>query len=71
MSDQFTLQARELWERIPENIRGKLLANVWCVTCHSVTTITDYAGSVEKGDLILTGKCKQCGNDVARLMEGE
>lgn len=71
MNDQFTPQARKLWERIPKNIREELLANVWCATCRNMTSITDYAGNVEKGDLILEGKCKQCCNDVARLIESE
>lgn len=71
MNDQFTPQAKIFWERIPENIREELLANVWCMTCRNITTIIDYTGSLEKGDLILKGKCKHCGNEVARVIEGE
>ncbi len=71
MSDQFTSEARKLWMRIPENIREELLASVWCSTCCSVATITNYIGNVKNGSLILKGKCKHCGNDAARLIEGE
>jgi len=36
-----------------------------------MTTITDFQGRVERGDLILTGSCATCGGKVARLIEGE
>ncbi len=36
-----------------------------------MTTIVDFTGGVEGGDLVLRGKCKTCGEKVARLIESE
>ncbi|MBS1251940.1 MAG: hypothetical protein MAG451_00974 [Anaerolineales bacterium] len=71
MSGEFTVEARAQWESIPAQIRERLLSNVWCGHCSNVTTITDFKGHVERGDLVLTGKCATCGCEVARVIEGE
>lgn len=65
----FTPQARQRWERLPADMRDRLLANVYCPECHGETTIVDYRGSVMGGMLILQGRCKRCGSDVARAVE--
>jgi len=57
-------------EGIPENIHQALLANVWCKKCAGSTTIVNFGGTVEGGDLILRGFCSQCGAEVTRLIEG-
>ena len=65
----FTPAARELWSKVPAHIRPKLLSNVFCGTCGGETTIVDYNGSVKQGTLVLQGNCKQCGSDVARVID--
>ena len=65
----FTPQARELWEKIPEQYRRKLLSNVWCGQCRHEVTITNFTGAVNKGDLLLVGLCGECRGDVARLID--
>jgi len=66
----FSHRAKHFWERIPENIRKTLLANVWCWKCAGSTTIVNFRGTIEGGDLILRGFCSKCGTEVARLIEG-
>lgn len=67
---RFSPPARAFWDAIPERQRLILLANVWCARCQSVTTLVDYHGRLESGDLILEGRCNTCGGEVTRLIEG-
>lgn len=71
MSDRFTAEAKAMWDAIPPQAQEQILSNVWCVHCKTGTTIVDFNGRVEKGDLILRGRCVTCGGEVARLIEGE
>lgn len=71
MPEKFTAPAKAHWEAIPAHIQELLLNNVWCPHCASVTTITDFSGRIEAGDLILSGSCVTCGKNVARVIEGE
>jgi hypothetical protein len=66
----FTAPAREHWEQVPEEAKVQILAAVWCAHCRRPTTIVDYAGRVQKGDLLVEGHCAVCGGRVARLLEG-
>lgn len=61
--------AKKHWEKIPNEVRVKLLNNVWCGTCVGVSGIRLTAMAVEKGDLVLNGDCVKCGGQVARLIE--
>lgn len=64
----FTRSAHQRWESIPEDIRQRLLANVWCRQCRHEVTITNFSGTIKEGDLLLVGKCAQCNGDVARVI---
>ena len=68
-SQRFSHRAKHFWERIPEDIRHALLANVWCSKCAGSTTIVDFRGTIDGGDLILRGSCSRCGAEVARHIE--
>lgn len=70
MGEKFTPKAKARWETIPQWAKDKILKNVWCTNCRCSTTIIDFSGRMEKGDLILSGRCAKCGNEVARLIEG-
>jgi hypothetical protein len=70
MRDQFTPQAKRMWDAISPQMQEKILNNVWCVHCSKAIPITDFEGHEEKGDLILRGRCAICGGKVARLIEG-
>lgn len=62
--------ALEKWNAIPENIKKMLINNVFCRTC-GVTTIIDFDIKNDELGIVLEGKCKKCGNEVARFIENE
>jgi len=61
-------QAVQKWARFPKDIQELLINNVYCSSC-GVTTITKYTLHDDKWGVLLKGKCKKCGNDVAKLVE--
>lgn len=69
--DNFTQSAEAFWKNLPPAIQERLLGNVYCAQCRKMTTITDYTGRIENGDLILEGFCIRCGSAVSRLIEGD
>lgn len=70
VTPSFTAPAENLWAAIPAEARERVLENVWCAHCRTGTTIIDYRGRVQKGDLLLEGHCAVCGRRVIRLLEG-
>ena len=62
--------ALKKWSGIPEDLQQRLIDNVFCLNC-GVTTIVDYSITADKFGILLKGKCKICGNEVARLIEDE
>jgi hypothetical protein len=69
MGNNFTTEAKNIWDSIPPDKKELILKNVWCPHCSHITTIQEYFGEVESGDLILRGRCSTCGKKVARLLE--
>jgi len=70
-TDPFTPEAARRWERVPPWAQEKILDNVWCGQClGSVTIVLETAEMVGK-DLVLRGKCKDCGGTVCRVVEPE
>ncbi len=65
----FTAPAAKLWATLPIATKKLLLANVYCGRCRGSTTITNFSGVVRSGDLLLVGKCAECHDDVARVIE--
>lgn len=57
------------WLAISEDLRQKLLHNVWCGKCKDVVEIVEYEVKGHELGLILEGKCKTCGHDVVRVVE--
>ncbi|TPG88094.1 hypothetical protein EAH72_33760 [Pseudomonas caspiana] len=47
-----------------------LVTNVWCTQCRDATTIADFSGRIERGNLVLQGRCETCASAVARVIEG-
>ncbi|MHB8061236.1 MAG: hypothetical protein ACYDG2_01170 [Ruminiclostridium sp.] len=64
------LKAIRKWRKVPKNIQELLVNNVFCSAC-GVTTIVEYSINNDKFGVLLKGKCKKCGKDVARLVEDE
>jgi hypothetical protein len=64
------LHAAKKWSKLPKDLKHKLLENVFCSNC-GVTTIVEYTMHNDKFGVLLKGKCKKCGMEVARLVEDE
>ncbi|WML50004.1 RQC-minor-1 family DNA-binding protein [Neobacillus sp. PS3-34] len=67
--DTSTLQAGQKWLTIPENIRKKLVRNVFCGSCVDTVQIEKYMIKETKHGLVLEGQCKTCGGKVARVID--
>jgi hypothetical protein len=66
---KFTMPAAKLWLAIPLEEQKKLLSSVWCAKCGHGVIIINYSGAVKSGELLLVGKCAECGGDVAKEIE--
>lgn len=58
------------FNQIPEDMKSTILSNVYCAHCNETVRIVDFTATMAKGDLVLKGKCANCNNEVARLIEG-
>jgi hypothetical protein len=67
----FSAPALKRWDELTPLIQAKLLGNVWCGACSKAVHILVESGRIEKKNLILTGRCADCGGRVARLVEGD
>lgn len=56
------------WDALPEEIKESLINNVFCGTC-GISSIVDYEVNNDAHGISLEGKCKKCGNDIARYVE--
>jgi hypothetical protein len=56
------------WNKMPKDIQKRILDNVFCSNCY-VTTIVDYTMSDEEHEIVIKGKCKKCGKDIAHVVE--
>jgi hypothetical protein len=68
---EFTRPALWFWDGIPEHIQALMLGSAWCRQCRSVTTLVDFKGNIQRGDLVLRGHCVYCGGPAARVIESE
>lgn len=64
------LAAYKKWNTLNKATQDRILSNVFCGDC-LVTTITKYQILPDKAGILLVGKCIQCGNKVARLVEND
>ncbi len=73
MDDQpvFTPQANRIWESLGFGKRVTILNRVHCGNCPRMVAMQLQNGKVEKGDLVLQGRCLECGGEVVRLVEAE
>ncbi len=69
--DIFTPEARRRWQKIPKWAQRKILDNVFCGKCIDSVTILLETAEMNGKDLILRGKCQNCGKDVCRVVEPE
>ena len=67
---KFDKKAMQKFNEIPDDMKSKLLSNVYCSTCKGMVKIVDFQATMDRDDLILKGKCENCSGKVARLIEG-
>lgn len=67
---KFDKKAMQKFNQIPDDIKSKILSNVYCSNCKEMVKIVDFEATVDKDDLVLKGKCENCSGKVARLIEG-
>ena len=64
------IAALRKWNSIQEDIRKKLLQNVYCGSCGVTTIAPGYTITYKKGlGIQLNGTCVKCGRDVCRVIE--
>lgn len=64
------ITAIKKWNSIPEDIRKKLLQNVFCGSCGVTTIAPGYTITQKKGlGILLNGACSKCGHGVCRVIE--
>jgi len=67
---KFDKKAMQKFNKIPNEIKSKLLSNVYCTNCNDMVKIVDFEASMDGDALILKGKCGNCSDKVARLIKG-
>ncbi|QST00410.1 hypothetical protein IMZ31_02100 [Pontibacillus sp. ALD_SL1] len=65
------MEANKKWLSIPKDSREKLIQNVFCSNCLDAVTIVDFIILDHPEGVLLEGKCKNCGESVARVVELE
>lgn len=61
--------ANKKWLAIPPEIRQMLVRNVLCGHCKDTVQIEKYVIKDFHDTVVLEGKCKNCGNSVARVID--
>ncbi len=67
--ERFTLKAAVLWGTVPAWAKEKVLKNCFCRECRKTVEMVEFKGQEIKGDLVLTGRCANCGGKVVRVLE--
>jgi hypothetical protein len=67
--EAISFTANKKWLSIPAETRKKLEKNVWCSSCSDVVQIEKYIVEESPAGIVLRGKCKKCGHEVARVID--
>lgn len=67
---KFDKKAMQKFNQIPDDIKSKILSNVYCSNCKDMVRIVEFEASMDRDNLVLKGKCESCSSNVARLIEG-
>ena len=68
---QFTPEVTARWNKISKESQEIYLNNVWCTQCNTGVPMILESGEMglENTLLLLSGKCKNCGHVVNRVIE--
>lgn len=64
-----SFDANKKWLMIPAEVRQMLVRNVFCGHCKDTVQIEKYVIKDFHDSVVLEGKCKTCGNAVARVID--
>lgn len=64
-----SFDANKKWLMLPVEIRQMLVRNVFCGHCRGAVQIEKYVIKDFRDTVVLEGKCKNCGNDVVRVID--
>jgi hypothetical protein len=64
-----SFEANKKWLMIPAEIRQMLVRNVFCGHCMDTVQIEKYVIKGFRDTVVLEGKCKNCGNSIARVID--
>lgn len=67
--DSASFEANKKWLSIPADFRQMLIRNVFCGHCLDTVQIEKYIIKDFRDTIVLEGKCKTCGNEVARVID--
>lgn len=64
------LSAIQKWKSIPEELQRRFCSNTFCMKCGTTTIAEGFAVHENPPfGIILRGKCKSCGKEVARVVQ--
>lgn len=66
---KFDKKAMQKFNQIPDDVKSKILSNVYCSSCKDAVKVVDFTATIDGADLLLSGKCERCSGEVARLIE--
>jgi hypothetical protein len=66
----FPVDARLAWMELSPDEQDAILEAAWCSTCLGSRPFDLVGGRLVDAGLSLTGRCRSCGGEVGRLVEG-
>ncbi len=66
---KFTDTAKKRWNGLNETNRKLILETTWCPSCKNGICMQLHEAKMLGRSLLLRGICKECGHDVARVVE--
>ncbi len=68
---QFTPEAQTAWDRYPTSTQAEIMESGFCTRCLAKRRFHLDQGELRSGELVLVGRCSQCGARVVRVVEPE
>ncbi len=66
-----TFKAKKIWDALPNQMRIKILNNVYCVNCKGMVSIATEKMNIKEMNLIIRGNCTSCNHEVCRVVESD
>lgn len=66
---KFTDTAKKRWNGLTETNKKLILETTWCPSCSAGVAMRLHEAKMIDRTLLLKGICKECGHEVARVVE--